>query len=149
MQNVSCQRAGRFHVIMHQRFEDIFFLKGICDINSHILSLCCYKSKKLRRKSCIMLLKQQQESLCNGLICLFISGSQLVGCEHFGVKWPFNVESHMRYPAYQIFTLWFAVVAKFSCEVAWNNFLIGVSTRGGTLLRDYSIRKVENHRVSS
>lgn len=64
------KRAGRFHVVMHQRFEDIFFLKGICDINSHILSLWCYKSKKLRRKSGIMLLKQQHKPQSNVRSCL-------------------------------------------------------------------------------
>lgn len=42
-------KDGRFHVIMNQRFADIFFLKGICDINSHILFLCHCKSKMLRR----------------------------------------------------------------------------------------------------
>lgn len=58
---------------------------------------------------------------------------------------------HIRLPPFQIITLWFITVAKpFLCycsyEAATQIFsCLGVTKTWGTVLKDYDIRKIENH----
>ena len=70
--------------------------------------------------------------------------SQPMGWEPFGIEWPFHrgqlglLEN--------IFTLWFIIVAKLQLwSNSKNNFTVGEQHKWGTVLKDGSIRKVENH----
>jgi hypothetical protein len=52
--------------------------------------------------------------------------------------------SHTRYLAYQIFTLQLISVA--TLQLGSSNFVVGgITTAGGTALKEFSIRKAENH----
>jgi hypothetical protein len=63
----------------------------------------------------------------------------------FGKTQPFY-RDHIMYPAFQKFSLWFMTIEKFQI---WssnkNNFVVGVITTQGTLLKCCGTRKVENH----
>ena len=62
-----------------------------------------------------------------------------------GVNDIFTGVTHIRYPIYQTFTLWFTTVVKLQL---WssneNNCMVGVTTIQGTVLKGHSIRKAEN-----
>jgi hypothetical protein len=54
--------------------------------------------------------------------------------------------SHIRYPAYQIFTLQFIRVENYSYEITMKIILwLGITTTRGTVLKGHSIRQVKNH----
>jgi hypothetical protein len=82
---------------------------------------------------------------------MLLSGSQPVSCDPFGSsKCQFTVSQglHIRYPAYQIFTLRFIAVEKYSYRVAMKIilWLEGSPRREElTVLKTHCIRKVENH----